>query len=127
MSNHAGGLEGGMTNGERLVVRAYMKPIPTLRDGLDSLSFPDFQPARAHYERSDVCAVSAASVVCRAMVAIILADAFIDKFGGDSIEDIKDNFERYQQYCRDLPKVLGQAAPLPTKPSAKADIEDDES
>jgi chorismate synthase len=110
VTNHAGGLEGGMTNGERLVVRAYMKPIPTLRDGLDSLSFPDFEPARAHYERSDVCAVPAASVVCRAMVCIVLADALLDKFGGDSICDVKANFDRYKEYCRELGKALAPDA-----------------
>lgn len=101
-TNRAGGLEGGMTNGERVVVRAYMKPIPTLRDGLDSLSFPEFMPARAHYERSDVCAVPAASVVCKAMVSIILADAFLDKFGGDNIADVKRNVDQFKEYCREL-------------------------
>jgi chorismate synthase len=112
VTNHAGGLEGGMTNGERLVVRAYMKPIPTLRDGLDSLSFPEFQPARAHYERSDVCAVPAASVVCRGMVCIILAEALLEKFGGDNICDVKDNFNRFKDYCRDLRQAL---APHPAE------------
>ena len=109
VTNHAGGLEGGMTNGERLVVRAYMKPIPTLRDGLDSLSFPEFQPARAHYERSDVCAVPAASVVCRAMVCIILAEALLEKFGGDNICDVKENLDRFKDYCRDLRRAMGPA------------------
>lgn len=99
-TNHAGGLEGGMTNGERLCVRVYMKPIPTLRKGLDSLSFPDFDAQKAHYERSDVCAIAAASVVCRAMVCLVLANAMVDKFGGDSIGDLKASFLEYEKFCR---------------------------
>ncbi len=97
-SNRAGGLEGGMTNGERLVVRVFMKPIPTLLRGLDSVSFPDFKAHKADYERSDVCAIAAASVVAKAMVAIILADAFLEKFAGDSIADIEAAFENYRTY-----------------------------
>ncbi len=99
-TNHAGGLEGGMTNGERLCVRVYMKPIPTLRKGLDSLSFPEFEAQKAHYERSDVCAIAAASVVCRAMVCLVLANAMVDKFGGDSIADLKASFLEYEKFCR---------------------------
>jgi chorismate synthase len=102
VSNRAGGLEGGMTNGERVVVRAYMKPIPTLRDGLDSLSFPEFLADKAHYERSDVCAVPAAAIACKAMVSIVLADALLDKFGGDSIGDVRSSVSRYKEYCRAL-------------------------
>lgn len=101
-TNHAGGLEGGMTNGERVVVRAYMKPIPTLRDGLDSLSFPEFAADKAHYERSDVCAVPAAAIACKAMVNIVLAQAFLDKFGGDSMSDVQASVEDYRKYCRGL-------------------------
>lgn len=99
-TNHAGGLEGGMTNGERLCVRVYMKPIPTLRKGLDSLGFPEFDAQKAHYERSDVCAIAAASVVCRAMVCLVLANAMVDKFGGDSIGDAKASFLEYEKFCR---------------------------
>ncbi len=99
-TNHAGGLEGGMTNGERLTIRAYMKPIPTLRKGLDSLSFPGFEAEKAHYERSDVCAIAAASVVCRAMVCLVLANAMVDKFAGDSISDLKASFSEYEKFCR---------------------------
>lgn len=95
-TNRAGGLEGGMTNGERLVVRAFMKPIPTLLRGLDSVSYPDFNAHKADYERSDVCAIAAASVVCRAMVSIILADAFLDKFAGDSIEEVARAYDIYR-------------------------------
>jgi chorismate synthase len=100
-TNRAGGLEGGMTNGERLIVRAYMKPIPTMRKGLDSLSFPEFDAHKAHYERSDVCAIAAASVVCRAMVCLVLANAFLDKFAGDSIADLTLSFQEYEKYCRE--------------------------
>ena len=95
-TNHAGGLEGGMTNGERVVLKAFMKPIPTLRKGLDSVSFPEFESHKADYERSDVCAISAASVVTRAMVSFVLADAFLEKFSGDSIYDIEAALEHYR-------------------------------
>lgn len=107
-TNRAGGLEGGMTNGERLLVRAYMKPIPTLLRGLDSVSYPDFDAHKADYERSDVCAIAAASVVARAMVSIILADAFIDKFGGDSISDIRDAYDNYRTWLRSCKPVPGR-------------------
>lgn len=99
-SNHAGGIEGGMTNGERLRIKAYMKPIPTLRKGLPSVSYPDFQQDTAHFERSDVCAISAASVVCKAMVAFVLARALIDKFGGDTVTDMKLSIGEYTKHCR---------------------------
>ncbi len=84
-----------MTNGSRLVVKGYMKPLPTMRKGLDSLSFPEFEPARAHYERSDVCAIAAASVVMKAMVNFVLADALLEKFASDSIRDLKESLETY--------------------------------
>lgn len=103
-TNHAGGIEGGMTNGSPLRVRAYMKPIPTLRKGLESLSFPEFEAQTAHYERSDVCAVPAASVVAKAMVAIVLARAILKKFGSDTLEEIKDAVERHRAWCNELPK-----------------------
>lgn len=98
-TNRAGGIEGGMTNGSRLKVRAYMKPIPTMRKGLESLSFPEFEAETAHYERSDVCAVPAASVVVKSMVAFVLARAFLSKFGGDTIDDIKASWSNYRQFC----------------------------
>ncbi len=104
VTNHAGGLEGGMTNGERLVVRAYMKPLPTLRSGLDSLSFPEFKEQKAHYERSDVCAVPAAAIVCKAMVNIVLTSAILDKFGGDSSVDLEKAVKQYREYCSKLGK-----------------------
>jgi chorismate synthase len=101
-TNHAGGLEGGMTNGERLFASAFMKPIPTLRKGLPSVSFPDFQSDIAHFERSDNCAVPALAIVARAMVSLTLAGAIIDKFGGDNFQALKDNLERYRLYCSEL-------------------------
>jgi chorismate synthase len=103
-TNYAGGIEGGMTNGERLVVRAYMKPLPTLRTGLPSLSFPEFTEQTAHYERSDVCAVSACAIVCKAMASIILTGALLDKFGGDSIVDMQKSIDEYKDYCSKLGK-----------------------
>jgi chorismate synthase len=101
-TNHAGGLEGGMTNGDQLLVRAFMKPIPTMRAGLDSLAFPSFEAERAHYERSDVCAVPAASVVCKAMVNIVLAECLLDKFGGDNLHEVESSVKEYREYCRQL-------------------------
>jgi chorismate synthase len=98
-TNNAGGLEGGMTNGEQLVARACMKPIPTLTKPLRSVDVSSGKEKLAFKERSDVCAVPAAAVVGEAMVAIELACAFLDKFGSDSMEDIK---EAYLAYLRRL-------------------------
>jgi chorismate synthase len=102
-TNRAGGLEGGMTNGSRLVIRSYMKPIPTLRKGLPSVSFPQFEQATAHFERSDVCAISAASIVCKSMVAFVLARALMNKFGGDHVADITLAIQNYREACRRKP------------------------
>lgn len=99
-TNHAGGVEGGMTNGDRLCVRVYMKPIPTMRKGLESVSYPEFAADRAHYERSDVCAIAAASVVCKAMVCLVLADALLEKFGGDNVADLETAIGEYKAYCK---------------------------
>jgi len=87
-TNHAGGLEGGMTNGESLIVRAAMKPIPTLMRPLGTLDLSTGKPADAAKERSDVCAVPAAAVVAEAEVAMVLADAYTRKFGSDCMEDL---------------------------------------
>ncbi|MDR3685414.1 MAG: chorismate synthase [Coriobacteriia bacterium] len=87
-SNHAGGLEGGMTNGEPLVVRAAMKPIPTLMRPLASVDIDTLEPVDASKERSDVCAVPAAAIVAEAEVALVLADAYLSKFGSDTLVDI---------------------------------------
>lgn len=94
-SNNAGGLEGGVTNGQPLVVRAAMKPIPTLYKPLESVDMRTKEPFRATIERSDVCAVPAASVVGEAMVAWTVAQAFLEKFGGDSVEEMQDNYDNY--------------------------------
>jgi len=94
-TNRAGGLEGGMSNGEPLVVRAAMKPIPTLYTPLRSVDLADHQPYEASVERSDTCAVPAALVVAEAVVAIELASALQEKFGGDSIEELRRNLDGY--------------------------------
>jgi chorismate synthase len=94
-TNRAGGLEGGVTNGQDVVVRAYMKPISTLRRGLPSVDIDTREPHRSQWERSDVTAVPACGVVCEAMLAITLADAMREKFGGDSLREMVSNFETY--------------------------------
>lgn len=94
-SNRAGGIEGGMTNGEDVVVRGLLKPISTLRRPLESVDLGTREPASAAYERSDVCVVPAAGVVGEAMVALVLADAFLEKFGGDSLEETRRNYQGY--------------------------------
>jgi chorismate synthase len=94
-SNRAGGLEGGVTNGQDVVVRAYMKPISTLRRGLPSVDIETHEPHRSQWERSDVTAVPACGVVCEAMLAIVLADAMRGKFGGDSLGEMMANYEGY--------------------------------
>ncbi|MGD9581416.1 MAG: chorismate synthase [Vampirovibrionia bacterium] len=101
-TNNAGGIEGGMSNGEPLVINAAMKPIPTLKKPLRSINLKTKEEHIAHYERSDVCAVPAAGVVCEAMLAIALTSAFIEKFGGDSIEELKTNYNNYiKTYSQD--------------------------
>ena len=96
-TNNAGGLEGGMTNGQPLVVRAAKKPISTLRKPLDSIRMDTKESMRANYERSDVCAVSAASVIVEHVVAFEVAAALVDKFGGDSIQEMQDRYQMYLQ------------------------------
>ena len=94
-SNRAGGLEGGVTTGEPLVVRGAMKPISTLRKRLPSVDLRDGSAGDAAVERSDVCAVPAAAVVGEAMIALVLADAFVEKFGGDSMAEIRRHLDAY--------------------------------
>ena len=89
-TNNAGGIEGGMTNGEDLVVRAVMKPIPTLRKPLKTVDARTLEQTEAHFERSDTCAVEACAVVAEARIACLLANEFLLKFGGDSMEDYKN-------------------------------------
>ncbi len=94
-TNRAGGMEGGVTNGQDVVVRAFMKPISTLRRGLPSVDIETREPHRSAWERSDVTAVPACGVVCEAMLAVVLADAMREKFGGDSLAEMKRNFDLY--------------------------------
>jgi chorismate synthase len=94
-SNRAGGLEGGITNGEDVVVRGYLKPISTLRKPLGTANLVTKEPVQAAYERSDWCVVPAGGVAGEAMVALVLADAFLQKFGGDSLAETRRNFEGY--------------------------------
>lgn len=96
-SNRAGGLEGGITNGEELRVRGYLKPIATLKKALRSVDIDTKQEELAAFERSDVTAVPAAGVIGEAMVAIVLANAMREKFGGDSLEEMKRNFDGYRE------------------------------
>ncbi|MGH7262361.1 MAG: chorismate synthase [Candidatus Rokuibacteriota bacterium] len=96
-TNNAGGLEGGVTNGQPVVVRAAMKPLSTLRTPLRSVDMATKEAVEAVVERSDVCAVPAAGIVGEAMMAIILAQAFLEKFGGDSLEEIRRNYDTYQE------------------------------
>ena len=94
-SNRAGGLEGGITNGEDVVIRGYLKPISTLRKALATADMVTKEPVQAAYERSDWCVVPAGGVAGEAMVALVLADAFLQKFGGDSLVETRRNFESY--------------------------------
>jgi chorismate synthase len=97
--NHAGGLEGGITNGQPLVVRAAMKPIPTTVTPLRSVELATGEPATTQYQRSDVCAVPAAAVVGEAMVAWVLADALLEKLGGDSLAEMKAHWEAWRRHA----------------------------
>jgi chorismate synthase len=101
-ANRAGGLEGGITNGQDVVVRGFLKPISTLRRPLESVDLATREPASAAYERSDVCVVPAAGVIGEAMTAIVLAQAFLEKFGGDSIGETRRNYEGYLQQVREF-------------------------
>jgi len=96
-SNKAGGTEGGISNGEAIVVSGYMKPISTIRKPMASVDLITKEPAKSHYQRSDVCAVPSASVVGEAMVALTLAEAFLEKFGGDSMQETEENFSSYMK------------------------------
>ncbi len=102
-TNNAGGLEGGMTNGEPIVVRGAMKPISTLLQGMPSVDLNTKEPARSEYERSDICAVSAASVVMEHVVAFEVARAALEKFGGDTLIELRDNYDRFLATARMLP------------------------
>jgi chorismate synthase len=101
LTNNAGGLEGGVTNGEDLRISAYMKPISTLMKPLRSVDLATMTEAKASIERSDVCAVTAAAVVGEAMVALVLADAFLEKFGGDAIAGIERAWAAWSERLQD--------------------------
>ncbi|MDE3109837.1 MAG: chorismate synthase [Acidobacteriota bacterium] len=96
-SNRAGGIEGGITNGQDVIIRGYLKPISTLRRALLTADLNTKEAVKAAYERSDICVVPAAGVAGEAMVALTLADAFLEKFGGDSIEEVRRNYDGYQR------------------------------
>jgi chorismate synthase len=98
--NHAGGLEGGISNGEDIIVRGYLKPISTLRRPLQSVHMETKEVVKAAYERSDVCVVPAAGVAAEAMVALVLTRCLLEKFGGDSLEELRRNFDGYQAQLR---------------------------
>ena len=97
-SNNMGGIEGGMTNGMPVVVHASMKPIPTLKKPLRSVDIETKKPFKAAYERSDVCAVPAASIVAEAMAALVVSGVFLEKMGGDSLEETRRNYGSYREY-----------------------------
>jgi chorismate synthase len=101
-ANRAGGLEGGITNGQDILVRGMLKPISTLRKPLESVDLATRQPALAAYERSDVAVVPAAGVIGEAMVAIVLASAFLEKFGGDSLTETRRNYNSYLEQVRNF-------------------------
>jgi len=101
-SNRAGGLEGGITNGEDVVIRGYLKPISTLRQALRTADMVTKEPVSAAYERSDWCVVPAGAVAGEAMVALVLADAFLQKFGGDSLSEMRRNFENYARQIEEF-------------------------
>ncbi len=99
-TNNAGGIEGGMTNGEDIVIRLSMKPIPTMRKPLNSINIKTKTEEKAHFERADTCAVEALGTVALNFASIILLDAFFEKFGADNFDETMENFEKYEQYAR---------------------------
>jgi chorismate synthase len=94
-TNNAGGIEGGISNAEDIIIRACMKPISTLGEPLASVNIATKKPTKAAIERSDICVVEAASIVAESASAYVLADAFLEKFGCDCLRDIKENYGRY--------------------------------
>jgi chorismate synthase len=103
-TNHAGGLEGGITNGQPVIVRGAMKPISTLGKPLRSIDLNTKQPSEAGWERSDISAISAASVVMEAVIAFEIAKALLEKFGGDSLNEMRVNYDGFLREARDLPR-----------------------
>jgi chorismate synthase len=105
LTNRAGGIEGGISNGEDIRVIGYLKPIPTLKKALRSVDMITKEPFVAQHERSDTCTVPAAGVIGESMVALVLATAFLEKFGGDSIDETRRNYEGYLKQLRDYPSA----------------------
>jgi chorismate synthase len=103
VTDRAGGIEGGMSNGEVIVVRSAMKPISTVPRALATIDVATGEAAKAHHQRSDVCAVPAAGVVVEAMVALVVANAVLEKFGGDNVSETKRNLDNY---LANIPEVL---------------------
>ena len=101
-TNRAGGIEGGVTNGEQVVIRAYLKPIPTLINPLHSIDFATKKETKAIYQRSDICVVPAASIVGEAVAAWEIAAAFLEKFSGDSLLEIKENYKKYAERLQEI-------------------------
>jgi len=101
-TNRAGGIEGGVANGEEVVIRAYLKPIPTLINPLHSIDFATKKETKAIYQRSDICVVPAASIVGEAVAAWEIATVFLEKFGGDSLFEIKENYKNYKELLRKI-------------------------
>jgi chorismate synthase len=99
-SNNAGGIEGGVSNGQEIRIRGYLKPISTLRRPLKSVNFETREPVSAAYERSDVCVVPAAGVAAEAMTALTIARCCLEKFGGDSMSEVSRNFNSYLEQVR---------------------------
>lgn len=97
-TNHAGGIEAGISNGEDIVIRTSMKPIPTLRKALDTVDMLTKESVTAQFERSDICAVPSASIVAESMTAYIIANEMLKKFGGDFLEEVKENYDSYLKY-----------------------------
>lgn len=100
-SNNAGGIEGGMSNGQPIVATVAMKPIPTMKTSLKSINIKTKESIDAHFERSDTCAVEACAVVIEAMLAIVLANEYLEKFGGDSIQETLANFKNYSAMIKE--------------------------
>jgi len=99
-TNNAGGIEGGISNGEDIIVRVCMKPISTLLEPLNSVNIITKRPSKASIQRSDICVVESAGVIAESVLAYVLADAFLEKFGSDSLSDIKDNYRNYLKRIR---------------------------
>ena len=97
-SNHAGGIEGGMTNAQPIIIRAHMKPIPTLRKPLASIDIMSKKEKLAHKERTDSCAVPAASIIAEHMLSFALVDSLLIKFGGDSMLELKNHLDKSAKY-----------------------------